>query len=174
MPTLPPRWASWTPSPSARGRGSSQRCPSTSTPWQCGGHLDTSSLARLFPFSPPDMDTRSGTLYGLDLRARAPIVYDPWDGTHLNANTAVLARSGSGKSFATKLGVLAWPLPGHHRLRDRPRGGVCRHGQGRRWQGALSRSAGPGHEPLRNGPEGLGGAAATHRQPEEADRGYGG
>ncbi len=68
--------------------------------------LDTSSVARLFPFSPPDLDTRSGTLQGIDLRARAPIVYDPWDGTHLNANTAVLARSGSGKSFATKLGVL--------------------------------------------------------------------
>ena len=34
------------------------------------------------------------------------MVYDPWDGTHLNANTAVLARSGSGKSFSTKLGVL--------------------------------------------------------------------
>ena len=60
--------------------------------------LDTSSLARLFPFSPPDLDTRSGTLYGIDLRACAPIVYDPFDGTHLNANTAVLARSGSGKS----------------------------------------------------------------------------
>ncbi len=68
--------------------------------------LDTSSLARLFPFSPPDLDTRSGTLYGIDLRACSPIDYDPWDGTHLNANTAVLARSGSGKSFATKLGVL--------------------------------------------------------------------
>ena len=68
--------------------------------------LDTSSLARLFPFSPPDLDTRSGTLMGIDLRACAPVVYDPWDGTHLNANTAVLARSGSGKSFATKLGVL--------------------------------------------------------------------
>ena len=68
--------------------------------------LDTSSLARLFPFSPPDLDTRSGTLYGIDLRACAPIVYDPFDGTHLNANTAVLARSGSGKSFATKLGIL--------------------------------------------------------------------
>ena len=61
-------------------------------------------LARLFPFSSPDLDTRSGTLYGIDLRACAPIVYDPFDGTHLNANTAVLARSGSGKSFATKLG----------------------------------------------------------------------
>ena len=68
--------------------------------------LDTSSVARLFPFSPPDMDTRSGTLYGIDLRACSPVVYDPFDGTHLNANTAVLARSGSGKSFSTKLGVL--------------------------------------------------------------------
>ena len=68
--------------------------------------LDTSTLARLFPFSPPDLDTRSGTLYGLDLRSSSPVVYDPFDGTHLNANTAVLARSGSGKSFATKLGVL--------------------------------------------------------------------
>ena len=68
--------------------------------------LDTSSLARLFPFSPPDLDTRSGTLYGIDMRACVPVVYDPWDGTHLNANTAVLARSGSGKSFSTKLGVL--------------------------------------------------------------------
>ena len=68
--------------------------------------LDTSSLARLFPFSPPDLDTRRGTLYGIDMRACSPVIYDPWDGTHLNANTAVLARSGSGKSFATKLGVL--------------------------------------------------------------------
>ena len=68
--------------------------------------LDTSSVARLFPFSPPDMDTRSGTLYGIDLRACSPVVYDPFDGTHLNANTAVLARSGSGKSFSTKLGLL--------------------------------------------------------------------
>ena len=68
--------------------------------------LDTSSIARLFPFSPPDLDTRSGTLYGIDMRACSPVVYDPWDGTHMNANTAVLARSGSGKSFATKLGTL--------------------------------------------------------------------
>ena len=74
--------------------------------------LDTSSVARLFPFSPPDMDTRSGTLYGIDLRACSPVVYDPFDGTHLNANTAVLARSGSGKSFSTKLGVLRGSVAG--------------------------------------------------------------
>ena len=58
------------------------------------------------PLLAPDLDTRSGTLYGIDMRACSPVVYDPWDGTHLNANTAVLARSGSGKTFATKLGVL--------------------------------------------------------------------
>ena len=68
--------------------------------------LDTTSLAFLYPFSPPDLDTRGGDLRGIDLRASSPVVYDPWAGTHLNANTAVLARSGSGKSFATKLGVL--------------------------------------------------------------------
>ena len=79
--------------------------------------LDTSSLARLFPFSPPDMDTRSGTLYGLDLRARSPIVYDPWDGTHLNANTAVLARSGSGKILRHQAGCAQGALPGYHCLR---------------------------------------------------------
>ena len=67
--------------------------------------VDTSSLARLFPFSPPDLDTRSGTLYGIDLRACSPIVYDPWDGTHLNGNTAVSGPLRQRQeSFATKLG----------------------------------------------------------------------
>ena len=46
------------------------------------------------PLRTPGLDTRSGTLYGIDLRACSPVVYDPFDGTHLNANTAVLARSG--------------------------------------------------------------------------------
>ena len=65
--------------------------------------LDTSSLVQLFPFSPPDLDTRRGTFYGIDLRASAPIIIDPFDGTHMNANTSVLASSGAGKSFAIKL-----------------------------------------------------------------------
>ena len=90
--------------------------------------LDTSSLARLFPFSPPDLDTRSGTLYGIDMRACSPVVYDPWDGTHLNANTAVLARSGSGKSFSTKLGVLRGLTRGVTAYVIDPEGGVRRHG----------------------------------------------
>ena len=112
--------------------------------------LDTSSIARLFPFSPPDLDTRSGTLYGIDMRACSPVVYDPWDGTHLNANTAVLARSGSGKSFATKLGVLRGLTRRHHRLRHRPGGGVRGHGPRSRRARSQPRRARRRHEPLRH------------------------
>ena len=136
--------------------------------------LDTSSLARLFPFSPPDLDTRSGTLYGLDLRARAPIFYDPWDGTHLNANTAVLARSGSGKSFATKLGVLRGICRGITAYVIDPEGeyaDMARAAGGR----VLSPGVpGQGMNPFvidRQDEEEI---APANREPEAADRGDGG
>ena len=68
--------------------------------------VDTSTLAFLLPFAPPDLDTRKGTLFGLDLRSGSVVTYDPFDGAFLNANTVVMARSGAGKSFSTKLGLL--------------------------------------------------------------------
>ena len=134
--------------------------------------LDTSSIARLFPFSPPDLDTRSGTLYGIDMRACSPVVYDPWDGTHLNANTAVLARSGSGKSFATKLGVLRGLTRGITAYVIDPEGeyaDMARAAGGR----VLSPGVpGEGHEPLRHRQGRLRGDAPAHRQPEKAHRGH--
>ena len=136
--------------------------------------LDTSSIARLFPFSPPDLDTRRGTLYGIDMRACAPVVYDPWDGTHLNANTAVLARSGSGKSFATKLGMLRGLTRGVTAYVIDPEGeyaDMARAAGGRVLSPGIP---GPGHEPLRHRQGGLRGAASTHRQPAPAHRGDGG
>ena len=68
--------------------------------------VDTTTLAFLLPFAPPDLDTRKGTLFGLDLRSGSVVTYDPFDGAFLNANTVVMARSGAGKSFSTKLGLL--------------------------------------------------------------------
>ena len=115
-------------SPTASGRGLSRPCRWGLNSVAIWRTLDTSSVARLFPFSPPDMDTRSGTLYGVDLRACSPVVYDPFDGTHLNANTAVLARSGSGKSFSTKLGVLRGLCRGVIAYVIDPGGGVRGHG----------------------------------------------
>ena len=136
--------------------------------------LDTSSLARLFPFSPPDLDTRSGTLYGIDLRACAPVVYDPFDGTHLNANTAVLARSGSGENPSPPSWECCAASVGGAGLRHRPGGRVRRHGPRRRWEGAVPWNRGPGHEPLRHRPGRLGRTLAAHRQPAPPDRGDGG
>ena len=123
--------------------------------------LDTSSLARLFPFSPPDLDTRSGTLYGIDLRACAPIVYDPFDGTHLNANTAVLARSGSGKSFATKLGVLRGLCRGVRAYIIDPEGEYTDMARAAGGQRPVPRRARPGHEPLCHRPGRLGRTACN-------------
>ena len=136
--------------------------------------LDTSSLARLFPFSPPDLDTRSGTLYGIDMRACAPVVYDPWDGTHLNANTAVLARSGSGKSFRHQARRAQGPDARRDGLRHRPGGRVRGHGPRRGRTRSVARRAGPGHEPLRHRQGRLRGAPPAHRQPQKAHRGHGG
>ena len=68
--------------------------------------VDTSTLSFLLPFAPPDLDTRKGTLFGLDLRSGSVVTFDPFDGAFLNANTVVMARSGAGKSFSTKLGLL--------------------------------------------------------------------
>ena len=136
--------------------------------------LDTSSIARLFPFSPPDLDTRSGTLYGIDMRACSAVVYDPWDGTHLNANTAVLARSGSGKSFATKLGVLRGLTRGITAYVIDPEGEYADMARAAGGRVLSPRSAGRGHEPLCHRQGRLRGDAATHRQPTPPHRGDGG
>ena len=136
--------------------------------------LDTSSIARLFPFSPPDMDTRRGTLYGIDMRACAPVVYDPWDGTHLNANTAVLARSGSGKSFATKLGMLRGLTRGITAYVIDPEGeyaDMARAAGGRVLSPGIP---GQGMNPFVIDKGRLRGAAPAHRQPAPSHRGDGG
>ena len=67
---------------------------------------DTGTLLRFFPFGPPDLDKRSGTLLAMDLRSRTPVIYDAFDDKETNGHMVVMARSGAGKSFLTKLRVL--------------------------------------------------------------------
>ncbi len=67
--------------------------------------LKTSNLAVLFPFNPPDLDKRTGTLFGLDERAASPVTFDIFS-DFPNHNMAVLATSGAGKSFLVKLAGL--------------------------------------------------------------------
>ena len=73
---------------------------------------DSGTMVRLFPFGPPDLDDREGTLLGMDLRSRSPIIYDPFSQKAMNGHMVVMARSGAGKSFFTKLRVLREALRG--------------------------------------------------------------
>lgn len=64
---------------------------------------DSGTMERMFPFGPPDMDKREGTLLGMDLRSRCPVMFDPYSPAAMNGHMVVMARTGAGKSFFTKL-----------------------------------------------------------------------
>ncbi len=67
---------------------------------------DTDTLLRMFPFGPQDMDQRDGTLLGVDLRSRTPVIYNPFSPDAMNGHMVVMARSGAGKSYFTKVRVV--------------------------------------------------------------------
>ena len=67
---------------------------------------DTGTLKRFYPFTPPDMNTSGGTLFGMDRRSRSPIIFDPFDASRMNGHMIMMARSGAGKSYTTKLRVV--------------------------------------------------------------------
>ena len=73
---------------------------------------DSGTMLRMFPFGPQDLDQREGTLLGMDLRSRTPVIYDPFNPRAMNGHMVVMARSGAGKSFFTKLRVLREALRG--------------------------------------------------------------
>ena len=64
---------------------------------------DTPTLALLFPFTPPDLDTRRGPLVGTDVVARGLVTLDIFNAPSAqNMNVSITATSGAGKSFLTK------------------------------------------------------------------------
>lgn len=84
--------------------GTAPLCDNRLSQWMMA---DTSTLALMFPFSPPDIDTRHGTLIGLDVQSNSLVTYDLFDNPFApNMNTAILATSGAGKSFTAKLTIL--------------------------------------------------------------------
>ena len=67
---------------------------------------DSDTMVRMFPFGPADMDERDGALLGVDMRSRTPIIYNSFSPAALNGHMVVMARSGAGKSYFTKIRVL--------------------------------------------------------------------
>jgi type IV secretory pathway VirB4 component len=69
--------------------------------------FDTSALAASFPFTSPDLAPPPGdapVLYGLNAHSAGVVLWDRFGAD--NHNSVTIARSGSGKSYLTKLEVL--------------------------------------------------------------------
>jgi conjugal transfer ATP-binding protein TraC len=75
-------------------------------------NLDTSSLVTMYPFTSSTLSMEQGVLYGVATRSQTPIIVDPFDATLENANLAVFAVAGAGKSFFVKLMALRNLLAG--------------------------------------------------------------
>ena len=64
-------------------------------------NMDTTSLATTFPFTTASLTANRGILYGINEHDGSLVIFDRF--SLENANTIVLAKSGSGKSFMVKL-----------------------------------------------------------------------
>ena len=96
-------------------------------------NLDTSSLATTFPFTSSSLSMERGVLYGVATRSQSPIIVDPFDASLENANLAVFAMAGAGKSYFVKLMALRNLLAGVDFLVVDPEneyGSVCRAADG--------------------------------------------
>src|SRR5947207_2388690 len=65
-------------------------------------NLDTSSLVTTFPFTSSSLSMERGVLYGVASRSQSPVIIDPFDSSLENANLAVFAMAGAGKSYFVK------------------------------------------------------------------------
>jgi type IV secretory pathway VirB4 component len=66
--------------------------------------LNTGPASSLFPFVSADLSSNKGILYGINMQNNTLIIFDRF--SLENANMVVFAKSGSGKSYATKLQIL--------------------------------------------------------------------
>ncbi len=66
--------------------------------------LNSGPVSSLFPFVSPNLTSETGILYGVNVHNNSLIIFDRF--SLENANAVVFAKSGSGKSYATKLEIL--------------------------------------------------------------------
>jgi conjugal transfer ATP-binding protein TraC len=73
-------------------------------------NLDTASLSSTFPFTSSELTQDDGILYGINRHNNSLIIFDRF--SLENANSIVLAKSGSGKSYFVKLEALRYLMLG--------------------------------------------------------------
>jgi conjugal transfer ATP-binding protein TraC len=66
--------------------------------------LNSGPTSSLFPFISPDLTSDRGILYGVNMHNQSLVIFDRF--SLENANSVVFAKSGAGKSYATKLQII--------------------------------------------------------------------
>ncbi len=66
--------------------------------------LNSGPASSFFPFVSPDLTSEKGILYGINMHNNSLIIFDRF--SLENANSVIFAKSGSGKSYSTKLQIL--------------------------------------------------------------------
>ncbi len=67
-------------------------------------NFNTGALSTTFPFTSADLSQDEGVLYGINMHNNGLVIFDRF--SQENANMAVFAKSGAGKSFTVKLEAL--------------------------------------------------------------------
>lgn len=77
-------------------------------------NFNVGAAISLFPFASPEYSHKQGVPIGINLFTGSPVIFDPFIGPPIlpNANIAVFAQSGAGKSFTMKLLALRSALLG--------------------------------------------------------------
>lgn len=73
-------------------------------------NLDTGALSTFFPFASSNLSRNEGILYGINKHTSGLVFFDRFKLE--NANSVVLAKSGSGKSYSVKLELLRYLIMG--------------------------------------------------------------
>ncbi|NCN52909.1 DUF87 domain-containing protein [Candidatus Wolfebacteria bacterium] len=72
--------------------------------------LNSGPLSSIFPFTSTDLTSDEGIMYGLNMHNNTLIIFDRF--SLENANMVIFAKSGSGKSYSTKLEILRLMMMG--------------------------------------------------------------
>jgi conjugal transfer ATP-binding protein TraC len=72
--------------------------------------MDTGPISSFFPFVSEDLTSNQGIMYGINLHNNNLVIFDRF--SLENANQVVFAKSGSGKSYSTKLEIVRCLMAG--------------------------------------------------------------
>lgn len=86
---------------SQQEQGLNSTIPQMTDQLQIRRNMNTGAVSTSFPFTSADLTQNEGILYGINMHNNGLVIFDRF--TLENANMAVFAKSGAGKSFAVKL-----------------------------------------------------------------------